>query len=526
MGIRTYRFIDQMLASIALLSTLALVCCWNQPRVEGAQVNENAAPPPKARIEQARRPTTIRAPAAEWSSPSSKRRQATPEQITQFLKDLGDNSFNVRESAGKALLEVGSPAMKGLKHTLHTADPEVRRRVEDLIGKIEIDEACAPSFVTLNLVNTSVPDAVVGLGRQSRFNLDLIPQQGPAREQLEEKKLNLTLDAVPFWEALEQVCDAADLVYAFAGPTTLRLQLSEGRPPFRTPTTCAGPFRLRVTGMKYYRDLNMAEQGAAQQPNAPAFPPQAQAVPQQFANARLLRNESLSVSMDLLAEPHITVLNVGNPEVTEAESERGESLVPSSATIPNNYPPPYYGPPIPMQVRQALFQLRPATKPAAKLKVLRLRVPVEVLVKGKPLITVDNLLSSNGKIFKGEGDVALAILHVQEHGNARQGNIRVFMTGIDRADTNALNPNLAGGHLNNSLYQHRFEVTDAQGQRYNLNFNSNYVNPNAQNDKSLEGTLSFSGFSPNIGPVARLTYSTHRTVRTFALFELRNVPMP
>jgi hypothetical protein len=240
----------------------------------------------------------------------------------------------------------------------------------------------------------------------------------------------------------------------------------------------------------------------------------------------LLRNETLSASVDFLSEPHVTVLSVRSPEVTEAKSEHGESLVVTSAASTTNYAPNSYGTPTVLQVRQMAFQLRPATKPAAKLKVLCLSVPVEVLVKSKPLITVDNLLSSTGKMFKGKGDLALAVLHVREDANARQGSIRFFMTGIDRADMNALNPGFSGGNYGNSLNQHRFEVSDAQGRCYNLRLNASYRNPNVPNDNSLEGTLSFSSFSTNIGSVARLTYSNHKTVRTSVPFELHNVPMP
>src|SRR6516225_6567637 len=89
-----------------------------------------------------------------------KRRKASPEEIARWLKELGDNQFKVRESATKALVEVGQPALAGLQEAKRTGEPEVRRRAESLIERIDVNEALAPTTIDLKLKDTPVPDVV------------------------------------------------------------------------------------------------------------------------------------------------------------------------------------------------------------------------------------------------------------------------------------------------------------------------------------------------------------------------------
>jgi hypothetical protein len=450
-----------------------------------------------------------------------KRRQASAEQIAQWLKELGAKRFQVRELAATALVEVGPPALEGLKKASHTADLEVRRRAESLITRIEQATALAPTVIELALRDTPVPEAVAAIARQSRLKLELIPQQGPAREQLEKKKIDLELEGVPLWEALDRLCEVAGLDYALLTPTTIQLQLMEGGPPRRVPTAVCGPFRLRIRALNYFRSLGLG----SETPNAVA-PGQPGVMAPALGSTRLLRQESLTATLDVLAEPHLPVLNLGNPTITEAKDQNDQSLL-AEWTTSTGYTAHYPGGMIvPMQLRQTQFSLKPASRPAATLKVLKGTVPLEVQVQRTPLITVDDIFAKKSRIYKGEGDLLFVLLQVQDHGNnGRNGTIRFFLTGLERPDGgNAMNPNFGNPHVNAQLYQSQFELTDAQGQLFNLNLNFNhYPQPN---DGTLEGQLYFSQPSPNMGPAVRLTFNRRKTIQTSVPFELRNVPMP
>jgi hypothetical protein len=464
----------------------------------------------------------------------TRRRKASPDEIAQWLKELGDNSYKVREAATKALVEVGQPAIKGLEEATRSGDPEVRRRAENMIERIEVNEALAPTVIDLKVADMPVPEVVGLFNRQSRLKLELVPQQGPARRQMEQRKLTLDMDGVPFWEALDRVCDAAGVAVLSLTPTQAQVQLAEGS-TFRAPTAYSGPFRMRVTGMNYYRNLTMVEPGQAGMQQAMQFGQPGMAMPgmggmgmggpqqgflvggQPMGQSRLVRQENLSAGMDLLGEPHLNLVSIGSPTITVAENEDGQSLAPAGSAVSNYYPQGYYGNVAGvLQVRQTQFTLQPATKPAATLKVLRGTIPVEVLVQRKALIAVDNFLTDKTKIHKGEGEVTLAILQVQDNGNGRSGSIRFFLSGVERPSN--LNPN-----FNPGFAPAAFEITDAQGQHFQVNQNVNFANPNERN---MEGNLFFNAMSPNMGAAVKLTYHSNKAVRTAVPFEFHSVPMP
>jgi hypothetical protein len=463
--------------------------------------------------------------AVAWPG-SYRQRQALPEQLSQWLRELGDKRFEVREAAATALVEVGPPALEGLRKASGTADLEVRRRAESLITRIEQTTALAPTVIALTLRDTPIPEAVAALARQSRLKLELIPQQGPAREQLEKKKLTLELEGVPLWEALDRLCAAAGLDYAPLTPTTIQLQPLEEGPPRRMPTAVSGPFRMRIRALNYYRSLGLPDAANGAVPGQPGVVPgQPGVVPQPPGGARLVRQESFTATLDALAEPHLPILNLGNPTITEARDQEDQSLLTDLASTAGTPAYAHGGMIVPMQLRQTQFSLKPAHRPATTLKVLKGTVPVEVIVQRTPLITVNDILTTKTRVYKGEGDLLLVLLQVQDHGNGRTGHIRFFMSGLEGPDgANALNPNFGHPHMRGQLYQSQFELTDAQGQLFNLNLNQQYYGNS--NDGSLEGQLYFSQSTPNIGPAVRLTFNRRKTVQTSVPFEFRNVPMP
>ncbi len=59
----------------------------------------------------------------------------TPRQIAQWIEQLGDNRFTVRENASKKLWEAGSAAEAALEKALQSDDSEVVRRARDILDK-------------------------------------------------------------------------------------------------------------------------------------------------------------------------------------------------------------------------------------------------------------------------------------------------------------------------------------------------------------------------------------------------------
>jgi hypothetical protein len=451
------------------------------------------------------------------------KRAARPEDIARWIRELGEKDFQVREKATKALEEVGEPAVKALTEAARSTDPEVQRRVKLLLEQIEINEAVAPTLVALRLRDVPVPEAVEKLGKQSRLKLTLVPQQGPGREQLEQKRITLDLQRVPFWEALERLCETANLSYVPFGVGTLQLQSLEGATPGRVPTAFSGSFRLRVTNMHYSRNLSFATGAGVVQPQFGGFQPPAVA-------GAPSRQEQLLVSFDVIPESHVKILALGTMELTAAEDENGQSLLTEGrGAQPAYYQQGYYNGPGLLQPLVTQTSLRPSSKPAAKLKVLKGTLPVELLAQRRPMLQVDNPLTSKEKIFKGENNLTLVILGTQNQG-PQQGNVRFALTGVDRKKLGEIqqHPGFPGGrgYFDANLLRPFVELTDAAGRplNLNLNLNVNYNGGDGQEDM-LEGNFYYSP-GPDTGPPTRLVFYNPKRIRTSVSFEFRNVPMP
>jgi uncharacterized protein (TIGR03067 family) len=68
------------------------------------------------------------------AAPGVPRKTATPEQIAQLIKQLGDDEFKKREAASKALEAIGEPALPALRKAIaSSSDLEVRRRASELV---------------------------------------------------------------------------------------------------------------------------------------------------------------------------------------------------------------------------------------------------------------------------------------------------------------------------------------------------------------------------------------------------------
>jgi tetratricopeptide (TPR) repeat protein len=68
-------------------------------------------------------------------SVSSTEPAATPKQIAEWIEQLGDNDFQVRENASKKLWQAGTAAESALEKAAKSDDPEVARRCRDLLDK-------------------------------------------------------------------------------------------------------------------------------------------------------------------------------------------------------------------------------------------------------------------------------------------------------------------------------------------------------------------------------------------------------
>lgn len=138
--------------------------------------------------------------------------QITQPAISEMIKSLGDSSFEVREKAEKDLGLAGEPALEQLRKERKSEDPEIRRRVEALIKKIEMEsdnkKLIDPKKITMKHSDAPVTDVIADLVKQSGYRIILEDKS----RALETKKISVEMKGVPFWEALETISMKANLV--------------------------------------------------------------------------------------------------------------------------------------------------------------------------------------------------------------------------------------------------------------------------------------------------------------------------
>lgn len=65
--------------------------------------------------------------------------EASPEQIQGLIRQLGDPSYRARERASEALVALRARSLPLLRRAVEDADPEVRRRAQECLRRIETD---------------------------------------------------------------------------------------------------------------------------------------------------------------------------------------------------------------------------------------------------------------------------------------------------------------------------------------------------------------------------------------------------
>ncbi len=159
-------------------------------------------PATQAAAATATQPTT--APTAAISPPASQP-SANARQIEEFIAQLGDESWTVRQKAQDQLVSYGEEAWPRLQETLKgTGDEEVRARAEAAVRVIEENRMAGPSLITLHFKEASPKDIFDSLARQARSEFRVYPVQ--MWSQREWPKVSVDLDRQPFWVAMKEVC--------------------------------------------------------------------------------------------------------------------------------------------------------------------------------------------------------------------------------------------------------------------------------------------------------------------------------
>ena len=123
----------------------------------------------------------------------------------------GSPRFELRESAEADLARLGRLALPALRAAKDSKDLEIRLRVTALLARIEVSLLVEPTLVALDFQDVPISQAIRTINEQTGLNLT-IGSGGDAAAG--ERRLNLrTTEPLPFWKAIDALCEAGQLHY-------------------------------------------------------------------------------------------------------------------------------------------------------------------------------------------------------------------------------------------------------------------------------------------------------------------------
>jgi hypothetical protein len=406
--------------------------------------------------------------------------------VERLIQQLGDPDFRRRDAASHALRDLGPEALPALQKAANHPDPEVRRRLAEIIPDLETARVLSPTPISLTADKMKLKDILDELGRQSGYKFQ---QWGGNDQQI----YSFTLNKVPFWRAVDEVSETCGFVLQQSyGDELVRLQQQEAYVPY---VCYDGPFRMAANSLHYYRNLNLGYLPK----NGPAQP----------------ISEALSLSFTLFSEPKLPLLGIGQPTAVTAYDQDKRSMLPANENAPYSHFVGRYGSGGHRgYCMQATVNLSRPSDRSHTLKYLKGTIPVTLLTQQKPEVVTDQLLRAKGKSFK-VGAVTFAIEQITEKPGPRF-ELKMSITNAE--------DNQSGNDYSwqNSLYQ-RIEVQDDKGTKYQGNGNSwsgsgpgfvqltqQYIPPN--NTKAA--------------PPTKLVFHAWTTMVQQVTFEFKDLPLP
>lgn len=291
-------------------------------------------------------------------------------EIQAAVERLGSDDFRVRERAGELLAKVGDRALPLLKAALQTSDdPEVTRRLQVLTKQFEIDRLTKPRRVTVSAKNRPVKEVLAELATQTGYKIRV-------ENVTERMPITFECQEMPILEAVDQVCERAGVVSNIDdNDGAIVISIGDSSNPY---TMYTGPFRIVATNVNANRSLQLSGL-----PRRSPLPPQP---------------EFLNISFMVQSEPKTPLLNVGQPIVTKAIDDKGNSLIVAESA--NELTVGSAGANRCYSVGFNCAVNHPARQ-ATTIKELRAKVAVEVLAENRIDLVIENIQAANGKKFVG-----------------------------------------------------------------------------------------------------------------------------
>ncbi|MEO6807568.1 MAG: hypothetical protein ABI353_00445 [Isosphaeraceae bacterium] len=390
------------------------------------------------------------------------------------------------------------------------------------------DRLTRATRVTLDFDNAPVAEVARTIGERSGKRIQKLSDAGTMgingnadtqEHDWQNRRVTLkTAEPVPFWEAVDRLCEAAKIGYRMSefgetGSETSGLVFEESDRRTGGLVRYVGPFRVALTGLHEHREV-LFVQGPRVRVYANMFTPH---------NAADLKSAPLDggpryAELRLMAEPGLICRRSGPLIDLAATDNQGRSLLDSSAEERMARADPYadflWGTSAPLRI--------PLNRPTGSdrtIHQLRGTIPVEIaVVKDKPALVIP-LQGTPGKEFQGAG----AVFKVETFSTGLDSQMSLSFTA--RLLDDLRSPRLRESRLW-SLSTHQYRVVDAKGK--DVRFQTYTRGGDGQESISLKFTYDYrgNGSTPGAGPPAEvLVYDLDR-VSWSVPFAFQDIPRP
>jgi len=484
------------------------------------------------------------------ASETVKRPSEPQPDVPLLVRQLGSDRYTEREAATAAIDSLGHVALEHLKKAKKSSDPEVQRRVADLLARIEARLESArlmqPKRIRLVYSNMPLTKAVEDFARRTGVTINL----GGDAQKNEKRLITLDTGDVTFWEAMDQFCQKAGVVeneptampdgqsanaqwgrqmmfrrgwvdYGYRPPILQSpITLQEGQP--KTMSCCyAGAVRIRAL--------------------PPGFPKNGSGVSAQ--------DDEVVVNIEVTHEPRLGWQGLRGMRIDKVIDDKGHDLPAPVPYITDDCSSmdgdfrfggfnSYYGGRVDNGSGSRFVSMR-VKKPKDKGKLFKLvqgKITAEVLSPLEPLITVSDIMQASGETYPGEHGGSVKVEEVAK-GDGETLKIRVVVESPPRNTDGQIflggggvffpQENPGDGDATEHYLAHidrELSVVDSKGRHLKL-IEANTNNQDNANNGTKEYHLTYDLPAGSPKP-AKLIYNGQRVVMADVNFTLKDVPLP
>ncbi|MGD0516845.1 MAG: hypothetical protein ABSA26_04855 [Thermoguttaceae bacterium] len=197
-----------------------------------------------------------------WSlagEPSPSASDDLKQEIRRLVHELDSDELAQRNAAEEALIGKGPAALDLLPEPTDRASAEVRERLARVRQKLQqaaVLSSAKPSLITLDAESMPLSKVLSALEEQSGNKI--VDYRERFGQSATDPALKVHFHKTPFWQALDQVLDQANLtVYPFGDEPGLNIvERALGQTLRVRNAVYAGPFRFEPTRLDARRDLS------------------------------------------------------------------------------------------------------------------------------------------------------------------------------------------------------------------------------------------------------------------------------